>query len=208
MKRSPSGASAAASGSLRDQLDRCHAELVRERRSLHAAEQANRALAEAHAELVERYAVLTRLYAAAGMLHDAADEAAALRALAQVMVNLAGTEDFGIYQAGPGGDLTLLHSFGPRAQRFSRLAPAGAVARALEHGTAWAADAPHATDPDGGPVACIPLRLGDRAAGAVVVWSFLPQKHAFEPFDVELFALLTDRAAPAIRVARLLEGAS
>jgi hypothetical protein len=45
-------------------------------------------------------------------------------------------------------------------------------------------------------------------AGVVVVWGFLPQKLAFEPFDLELFALLANRAAPALRASRLLGAAA
>jgi hypothetical protein len=215
MKTSHTGAAAtpeapsgiAADPSLRDQLDRCHAELVRVRRSLEAAEHANHSLSEAHAELDERFLALTRLHVAAGVMHEAESEAAALGAIAEVMVNLAGTEDFGIYETRTDGGLALLHWFGDRAP-FARLAPTGAIGRALEQGTAWAVDAPHDVDPEGGPIACIPLRLGDGIAGVIVVWSFLPQKRAFGPFDVELFALLTQRAAPALRTARLLEGAA
>lgn len=210
MKRHPSLAAAPEGGAeppvaVRDRLDRCQGELVRVRRRLEAAEAAADRLAAEHAVLDERFALLTRLFVAAGALQEAADEASALRALAEVMVNLAGTEEFGVFEGEEGHELALVHSFGIDAERRARLLPAGEVARALETGESWKAPSPHPGLAEGEPVACIPLRAGDRVTGVVVVWSFLPQKREFDGFDLELYALLANRAAPALRAARLLE---
>ncbi|HEU4884356.1 MAG TPA: GAF domain-containing protein [Longimicrobium sp.] len=198
--------------SARDRLDRCQAEVVRLRRRAEAAESANHRMAAEHAELAEGLSVLTRLWVAASALHEAANEDAALRALEEVMINLAGTEEFAVFEI-DGGGLVPLHAFGVADGRLRPHAPAGVVARVMESGDAWRADAPHpdpsdAPDQPWAPVACIPLRMGDRVAGVVVVWSFLPQKMAFEPFDVELYALLANRAAPALRASRLLGAAA
>jgi hypothetical protein len=203
-------AAAQTNESARDRLDRCQAEVVRLRRRAEAAEAANHRMAAEHAELAEGLSVLTRLWVAASALHEAADENAALRALEEVMINLAGTEEFGLFEV-EGGLLVPVHAFGVADGRLRPHAPAGVVARAVESGDAWRADSPH-PDPEDGPtfepVACIPLRMGGRVAGVVVAWSFLPQKMAFEPFDVELYALLANRAAPALRAARLLGAAA
>jgi hypothetical protein len=198
--------------SARDRLDRCQAEVVRLRRRAEAAEAANHRMAAEHAELAEGLSVLTRLWVAASALHEAADENAALRALEEVMINLAGTEEFGVFEV-EGGLVVPVHAFGVADGRLRPHAPAGVVARALESGDAWRRDSPHPEprdEPDGAcePVACIPLRMGARVAGVVVVWGFLPQKMAFEPFDVELYALLSNRAAPALRASRLLGAAA
>jgi len=198
--------------SARDRLDRCQAEVVRLRRRAEAAEAANHRMAAEHAELAEGLSVLTRLWVAASALHEAADEDAALRALEEVMINLAGTEEFGVFEM-DGGKLVPVHAFGVADGRLRPHAPAGVVARVVESGDAWRADSPHPdplgeSDPSGEPVACIPLRMGGRVAGVVVVWGFLPQKMAFEPFDVELYALLANRAAPALRASRLLGAAA
>ena len=124
--------------SARDRLDRCQAELVRLRRRVEAAEGANRRLAAEHAELGESLSVLTRLWVAATALHEAADEASALRALEEVMINLAGTEEFGVFEV-DGAALVPVHAFGVADARFRRHAPAGVVARVLESGDAWRA---------------------------------------------------------------------
>ncbi|HYJ78774.1 MAG TPA: GAF domain-containing protein [Longimicrobiaceae bacterium] len=209
MKRSPSIAGPAGGadppGAVRDRLDRCQAELVRVRRSLEAAEAAAGRLAAEHAVLDERCTVLTRLFVAASALQEAGDEPSALRALGEVMVNLAGAREFGVFEGEEGAELELVHSAGIDAQSHARLRPAGEAARALETGESWRADSPHPGFPGGEPVACIPLRVGASVTGVIVVWSFLPQKLAFGAFDLELFALLVNRAGPALRAARLLE---
>ena len=198
--------------SARDRLDRCQGEVVRLRRRAEAAEAANHRMAAEHAELAEGLSVLTRLWVAASALHEAADEDAAVRALEEVMINLAGTEEFAVFEMEE-GLLVPVHAFGVADDRLRPQAPAGEVARVVESGDAWRADSPHpgpSDEPDqsGGPAACIPLRMGGRVAGVVVVWSFLPQKLAFEPFDLELYALLANRAAPALRASRLLGAAA
>jgi hypothetical protein len=198
--------------SARDRLDRCQAEVVRLRRRAEAAEAANHRMAAEHAELAEGLSVLTRLWVAASALHEAADEDAALRALEEVMINLAGTEEFAVFEM-EGGVLVPVHAFGVADARLRSHPPAGVVARVVESGDAWREDSPHpdavdAPDRPREPVACIPLRMGGRVAGVVVVWGFLPQKMAFEPFDLELYALLANRTAPALRASRLLGAAA
>lgn len=189
-----------------ERLDRCQAELVTLRRRLESAETANQRMAREQALLDERVSVLTRLWVAATALHEAEDEATALRALEEVMINLAGTEEFGLYEV-EGSRLAPVHTFGIAGAHARRHAPVGVVAACVASGDSWRAASPRGEVP-GEPAACIPLRLGKRVAAVVVVWRFLPQKLAFEPFDAELYALLAGRAAPALRAARLLEAAS
>jgi hypothetical protein len=205
-------AAAQTNESARDRLDRCQAEVVRLRRRAEAAEAANHRMAAEHAEMAEGLSVLTRLWVAASALHEAVDEDAALRALEEVMINLAGTEEFDVFEM-EGGALVPVHAFGVADGRLRPHAPAGVVARVVESGDAWRAESPHPESRGDGdaprePVACIPLRMGQRVTGVVVVWGFLPQKLGFEPFDVELYALLANRAAPALRASRLLGAAA
>jgi signal transduction protein with GAF and PtsI domain len=53
------------------------------------------------------------------------------------------------------------------------------------------------------PSACIPLVLGDRSVGVVVVHSTFEQKNSFVELDFELFKLIAAHAASAIAAARL-----
>ena len=189
-----------------ERLDRCQAELITVRRRLESAETANQRLVREHALVDERVSVLTRLWVAASALHEAENETCALRALEEVMINLAYTEEFGVYEI-DGTTLVPVHSYGVEGGRAHRHTAAGVVAEAIESGDTWRARSPYGGAADE-PAVCIPLRLGKRVTAVMIVWSFLPQKLAFEPFDTELFALLANRAAPALRTARLLEAAS
>jgi GAF domain-containing protein len=53
------------------------------------------------------------------------------------------------------------------------------------------------------PAACIPLRIEDRAVGAIVVFSLLAQKAAFVTVDRELFKLLGAHAGATLVAAYL-----
>ena len=56
---------------------------------------------------------------------------------------------------------------------------------------------------DGEPIVSIPLRVDDRAIGAIVIYQLLQQKDGFSALDHELFTLLAGHAATAIFAARL-----
>lgn len=189
-----------------ERLDRCQAELITVRRRLESAETANQRLVRDHAVLDEHVSVLTRLWVAASALHEAQNETCALRAVEEVMINLAHTEAFGVYEV-EGHTLIPVHAYGVEGGRAHRHMAEGVVAEVIESGDTWRARSPYDGAADE-PAACIPLRLGNHVTAVLIVWSFLPQKLAFEPFDTELFALLANRVAPALRIARLLEAAA
>ena len=48
------------------------------------------------------------------------------------------------------------------------------------------------------PVACLPLMVGEKPRGVLIIDSLLPQKHEFTNEDYDLLALLTNEAALAI----------
>ena len=53
------------------------------------------------------------------------------------------------------------------------------------------------------PRACIPMRLGEKVMGVVVIYSYLEQKPEISPIDRELFNLLADHAGSVLEAARL-----
>jgi hypothetical protein len=59
------------------------------------------------------------------------------------------------------------------------------------------------------PVILVPLHIGSRVVGAIVIWDLLQQKTALQDVDYELFNLLGSHAAAALQGAKLtaeLEG--
>jgi GAF domain-containing protein len=69
-------------------------------------------------------------------------------------------------------------------------------AHAVASGELWVSDA--AGNAPNAPLACVPLRLGDRVIGVICVFGLLVQKDDFEPVDYELFHLLATQAATAL----------
>ena len=76
--------------------------------------------------------------------------------------------------------------------------PGGPVEVAIER--AFLTGVPHVDGSDGplAPAACVPLMLGARALGVIVVFELLEQKARFVTVDRELFKLLGAHAAGAI----------
>ncbi|MDB4951783.1 MAG: hypothetical protein JWM27_4432 [Gemmatimonadetes bacterium] len=188
---------------LRDRLDRCQGELVRVRRHVAQVEMQHGALAGECEALRGEAADLARLYVACLALHGTLDRARVLAAVEDLMVNLVASEEFGVYERGPAGALSLARGFGIDARVRAALVPAGPVARALASGEPCLEEGCFdAREPGGGagqPVACIPLAVDGQAVGAAVVWSFLPQKAGAEPGDEALYALLGTHVAVALR---------
>jgi hypothetical protein len=61
----------------------------------------------------------------------------------------------------------------------------------------------------GTPAAGVPLKIGDKVVGVILVWELLAQKKALVDVDFELFNLLGDHAGSALQGAKLnaeLEG--
>lgn len=180
---------------LRDRLERHQAELVRARRDLADAEESSRWHSGRYAELEEEKGNLAKLYVAASFLHGSLERARVIEALHEVLVNLLGSEDFAVYERGPGGEPVLVSTFQPADDAR----PAPETRRTLESGGVY-------VRPEGradGVAACIPLLLEGQVAGVVEVRALLPQKPGFTAFDAELFDLLARHAAPALHATRL-----
>jgi hypothetical protein len=188
---------------LRDRLDLCQDELARVRRSLGEAQAAGAGLAGEVAALQQESAALARLHVACLALHGTLNRDRVLAAVEDLLINLAATEEFGVYALPDGtAQAELVSGFGIDQALRARLVPRGVVARAVETGeTCLEEGCFEAREPGGGagqPVACIPLRVDGRTTGAVAVWSFLPQKPGPEPGDPELYALLSTHVAVAL----------
>lgn len=201
-----SAARAAQVQSMRDRLDRCQSELVRVRR--HTAElEAELAGMQAEcAMLHEDRAGMARLYVACRSLHGTLDRGRVLAAIEDLLINLAATEEWGLYEMAPNGSAALVRGFGIDTGARQALPPSSVVAEALVTGeTIVAVDAFSGREPANGrgvPVACMPLRIEGRTAGLVAIWSFLPQKAGPEPADAELYAVLSTHMAVALLATR------
>lgn len=77
-------------------------------------------------------------------------------------------------------------------------APAGVVEAAIERALLTGVAHVSVEDVPPRPAACVPLMLGERAVGVVVVYELLEQKRRFLTVDRELFKLLGSHTAVAL----------
>jgi len=124
----------------------------------------------------QRVGHLAKLQAAVRELHEAALPADVLTTIKEIVANLIGCEEMGIYARRPDGVLTLLDGIGVDAEN---------------PGTA------------GDAIVSVPLHLNGRVVGVIALFKLLPQKTGIEPVDQELFSLLSLHGARALHHAGL-----
>ncbi|HEX8824647.1 MAG TPA: GAF domain-containing protein [Archangium sp.] len=150
---------------------------------------------------------LVRLRVASQRLNESLNPRELLDILQDLLVNLVGSEMLGIFELDPAGpSLVLQVSLGIDAERFRRL-PLGEdpIGHAARTGSPWLADLMEeesARNRTEGPRACVPLRLGRRVLGMMVLFELLPHKPRLEPEDRELLELLATEGARALYCAR------
>lgn len=149
---------------------------------------------------VERQnANLATLYAAGHALHASLERDAVLSAIQEIVINLVGSEELAIVAADE--KLTPLSTFGITAERLAGLTrDAGIIGRAFTEQRPLSLFKGMPADSTRVRV-CIPLELGSKVDGFVLIFGFLPQKEDISPLDQELFSLLGSQAAAALHAA-------
>ncbi len=153
------------------------------------------------AELESSNTNLANLYVASYQLHGTLDRQAVLNAIVEIVVNLVGSEQFGVFEGNAsslslacsvGVDDLTIHRLGKKdAQRWDDALAGRAYVRSKETAE--------------GMVACIPLKLDNDVTGVIAIFALLPHKPSLEPLDHELFDLLATHAATALYCTSLHE---
>ncbi len=174
-------------------LEELRAEVARLTSRLANAESSLLALREHCESLEAAKARMARLCVASAQLHATADPIGCLSNIQDIIFNLVGSEETGIWGLSPDGRcLELRASQGIDVERW-RLVPVG------EGDLGTAACTGHIVVPEapaaGQPSACVPLRAGEHVVGAIAVFSLLPQRSSLGPHDCEVFELLARQAA-------------
>jgi GAF domain-containing protein len=147
----------------------------------------------------ESVAHLATLYAAASSLSQGIQRRNVPGAINDIFINLIGCEALATFQVAEGArELTLLASIGIDPAPY-QVVPfgVGRIGRAAQTGELYLAERADITPTD--PTACIPLKFDGSVVGVIAIFRLLPQKAAFEPVDLDLFALLPNLAAAALR---------
>jgi hypothetical protein len=145
---------------------------------------------------------LATLYAAGHALHGKLDRAAVLSGIQEIVINLIGSEEFALVRNDE--TLTPLALVGMLPQALRGLTPrSGIIGRAASEQRPLALMRGTPVDATGVRV-CIPLQIGEKTHGFVLICSFLPQKEELQPLDYELFSLVGSQAAAALFASEVL----
>lgn len=185
-------------GALRDQLGRYEATQSTLREQLSAMEVSNRSFLDRYADVEALNSNLANLYVASYRIHGSLDREEIVATMLEIVVNVIGSETFVILERGDdSAPMRVLGRFGVALEPVSEIrfgdGPIGAAIAGGEIVAASEGDAE--TDR---PIACVPLKVGDRVIGAIVIFRLLAHKRQLETIDHELFELLATHAASAL----------
>ena len=168
--------------------------LLRENEQLRAE---NQRFADRYQHIEEQSSNLANLYVASYQLHTSVDRATVLNTIQEIVINLVGSEQLAIYERGSDSVFRPAASFGLDEERLAAVFGEYAVEK-LGEGHVF-------LDPaDRQPLtACVPLQIGDRVEGAILVFRLLEHKPELQPVDHELFELLAVHASTALHCASL-----
>ncbi len=154
--------------------------------------------AEQYQHIEEQSSNLANLYVASYQLHTSVDRDAVLTAIQEIVVNLIGSEQLAIYQRRGDAPFRLAASFGFDEEKLAAIIGGEYAVEKLGEGHIF-------RDPaDLQPLtACVPLKIGDRHIGAILIFRLLEHKPALQPVDHELFDLLAVHASTALYCASL-----
>lgn len=178
----------------RTRIERLAGEEARLRQKLAELDREHRRLSDDYVAVEEQNTELASLFVALERLHGSADRRDALAAVQEIVVNMVGSEELGIYQVDTSGALELAHGFGLAEARPDRVPPgAGTVGRVAASGITFVTGRGE-TSEDPELTAAIPLRAGGRVAGVLAIWRLLGHKPSLTDLDGRIFAMLENHA--------------
>jgi hypothetical protein len=151
-------------------------------------------------EIDEELNALANLHVATWQLHSTMRLAEVVSVMVEICVNLVGADEVVIYlHDEASGALVPVSERMPAPAQEAKVGQ-GPIGEAVAKGKV-------SITPDRRPCAVIPLRLGDRTLGAVVVHRLLSQKSGLNELDHQLFEVMSEQGSTAIYGA-YLAGAS
>jgi len=196
-------------------------ELEREKQALlshvHEAEAHSTQFSSRHEQIEEELASLANLHVASYHLHSTLRLPMVVRHLRELLQQLVGARSYAIYIADDvRTELVVIAGDGLEATQLAAIPFGGAgethddaqgfVERAFVTGIAYIEEG-RINYERTTPVACLPMRIDDRAIGVIAIYSLLPQKPGFVAVDFELFKMLGLHAASALVGAELFAAA-
>jgi len=177
---------------------------------LNEIENENRAFTEQYMAVEEQNSNLANLYVASYRLHETLNREEVLSSIQEIVINLVGSEEFGIYERNlETGEVGLISSFGKEAAKHENIrSEHGLINNVLQSGEKFITQQQDNSDSDTNLVACIPLMLGENIVGAIAIFQLLQHKPCLQQLDFELFDLLATHAATALYLTTLHQKAA
>jgi GAF domain-containing protein len=182
---------------------RHEAEQARLQAQLESIKTESQSFSARYAQVELQNSNLANLYVASYRLHGTLDRAEVIAAIQEIIANLVGSEEAGLFALDRATQtLRLEASFGldPETARGLTL-DSGPIGRAARTGEIYVAEGGRAAESGAlldRLTACIPLTLEGKVTGVIALFRLLPQKAAIEDLDRELFELLATQAAAAL----------
>jgi nitrate/nitrite-specific signal transduction histidine kinase len=160
-------------------------------------------LLQRYVEVEEQNESLANLYVASHRLHSTLDSAEVVECIKEILLNMIGSEDFGLYVIDDdAGDLVRAGYEGDTG--WSCRSPTARAGEGLEGVVAVSGEPYFGEDPSGkGTCACVPLKIKDRVVGVISIYALLSHKKGLSPLDHKLLELLAGHAASAIISSKL-----
>jgi GAF domain-containing protein len=139
-----------------------------------------------------------RLVAARQRLAESRDEEDAIEGLREIVANLLGSEEIGLFKADLAtGTFKVCWSFGIDLSNYDLTQALGdaALQRVKRGEFHIELSAPDLSIPGARAQAFIPIRMGSETIGVLAILRLLPQKVSFDNTDMDLFKLLSSEAA-------------
>jgi nitrate/nitrite-specific signal transduction histidine kinase len=165
-------------------------------------ERENQEFANRYVEIEEQNQMLTNLYTASFQLHSSLDYNEVLRGVTEIIINLIGAERFAVMLLDEKS--LVLTAVAAEGMEMEEVLPVkvgeGAVGSAVSSGEVFygSGEASGAS-----PLVCLPLKIGEKVIGVIVIYDLLKQKEKFTEIDYELFSMLGDHTATALFSAKL-----
>jgi hypothetical protein len=199
---------------LRESVAKLELQQTRQQQQVSDFEVENHRVFKEFAEIEQQNSNLANLYVASYRLQGSVERSEVLQVIQEIIINLIGSEELGIYELDEKTKrLTLLSSFGLEGDAYSRILDDSPIARTAHTGEMVLIEPPpnNVSAPVTSLTACIPLKVNERVIGVIAIFRMLPQKPALAELDRELFGLLGSHAAMALYCSGLharLRGAS
>lgn len=168
-------------------------------------EEENREFADRYVKVERQNSDLVNLYVASYRLHSTLDFQEVIEIIKEIVINMIGSEMFGIYVMDePKNRLLLIAHEGMEASAVESIPLGeGILGEVARTGEIWAAPVDTDLHQSDEPIACFPLKVGEQVLGLIALHRLLLQKDGFQALDFELFELLGGHAATALYVAKL-----